>query len=61
LFILTRLETSLAVIALIGAAVWNIGALNFRFAKIKDFLQAILIHVGYLLIAGAIFIFAGTW
>jgi hypothetical protein len=55
-FILTGISVWLAIIALIGFCGWEKGFLNFQFAKIKDFMMASLIRVGYTFVAGLIFI-----
>ncbi|GHT21268.1 hypothetical protein FACS189430_01020 [Bacteroidia bacterium] len=59
MFILSALDKDLAVLMLIGMAAWLAGALNFKFSRKKDFGQAVLIEVGYLLVAGHIFILFG--
>ncbi|MDR0815658.1 MAG: hypothetical protein LBN37_07910 [Bacteroidales bacterium] len=58
-FILALLDKDLALLVIIGLAAWLVGTLNFKFPRMKDFLQAILIEVGYLLIAGHVFILFG--
>ena len=55
-FILTHLCVWIALLTLVGFCGWEKGALSFEFAKIKDFILAVTIRVGYTFIAGLIFI-----
>jgi hypothetical protein len=55
-FILTHLCVWIALLTLVGFCGWEKGNLNFEFAKIKDFILAVTIRVGYTFIAGLIFI-----
>jgi hypothetical protein len=55
-FVLTKVSVLIAIISLVGFCGWEKGGMNFQFAKIKDFLTAVLIRVGYTFIAGIIFI-----
>ncbi|MDR3094838.1 MAG: hypothetical protein LBU62_09405 [Bacteroidales bacterium] len=59
LFVLTLLDKDLATLVLIGLAAWQAGTLNFKFSRMKDLGQAIVIEVGYLLVAGHVFILFG--
>jgi hypothetical protein len=58
-FILTKISITLAVIALTGFCAWEKGTLNFQFAKIKDFITATFVSVGYTFLAGIVFILFG--
>ena len=55
-FILTKLSVWIALLSLVGFCGWEKGNLNFEFAKIKDFIMAVTIKVGYTFLAGIIFI-----
>ena len=55
-FILTNLSVWIALLTLVGFCGWEKASLNFEFAKLKDFIMAVTIKVGYTFIAGIIFI-----
>ena len=55
-FILTHLSVWIALLSLVGFCGWEKGSLNFEFSKMKDFIMAVTIRVGYTFIAGIIFI-----
>ena len=55
-FILTHLSVWIALFSLVGFCAWEKGTLSFEFAKMKDFILAATIRVGYTFIAGLIFI-----
>ena len=55
-FVLTHLSVWIALLSLVGFCGWEKGSLSFEFAKIKDFILAVTIRVGYTFIAGLIFI-----
>jgi hypothetical protein len=59
IFIFALLDKGLALLVLFGFAAWLVGALNFKFSQPKDLLQAILIEVGYMLVAGNVFVLFG--
>lgn len=56
MFLLSNVSCWLAVLVLIGFCGWHKASLKFQFAKWKDFFTAAMIDVGYLFIAGLIFI-----
>ncbi|MDR0715096.1 MAG: hypothetical protein LBF89_12715 [Bacteroidales bacterium] len=60
LFILTQLEVTLSVFVLVCMVSCTIGVLNFRFDEAKTFFHAILLEVGYIIVASLIFIICGT-
>ncbi|MDR0230847.1 MAG: hypothetical protein LBI82_01865 [Dysgonamonadaceae bacterium] len=55
-FVLTQLSVWIALLSLAGFCAWEKGNLNFEFAKVKDFIMAVVIRVGYTFLAGIIFI-----
>ena len=55
-FVLRNLSVWIALLSLVGFCSWEKGNLNFEFAKMKDFIMAVTIKVGYTFIAGIIFI-----
>jgi len=55
-FILTHLSVWIALLSLVGFCGWEKGSLSFEFGKIKDFILAVTIRVGYTFIAGLVFI-----
>ncbi|MFT3902732.1 MAG: hypothetical protein QM727_06140 [Niabella sp.] len=55
-FILTNISIWIALLTLVGFCGWEKGNLNFEFSKMKDFIMASVIRVGYTLAAGIIFI-----
>jgi hypothetical protein len=55
-FVLAKISVAIAILALIGFCGWEKSTLNFQFAKLKDFMMATLIHVGYTFVAGIVFI-----
>jgi hypothetical protein len=56
LFVLTDISVWIALLSLAGFCVWEKGNLNFEFGRMKDFILAVTIRVGYTFIAGVIFI-----
>jgi hypothetical protein len=56
LFVLANLSVWIALIALAGFCAWEKGNLNFEFSRMRDFVMAVVIRVGYTFIAGIIFI-----
>jgi hypothetical protein len=55
-FVLTKISVWLAVLALIGFSAWEKGTMNFEFSRMKNFIMAVVIRVGYTFIAGLVFI-----
>jgi hypothetical protein len=55
-FVLTKLSAWIALMALWGFCAWEKGNLNFQFGRMKDFIMAVIIRVGYTFVAGIIFI-----
>ena len=55
-FILTHFSVWIALLTLVGFCGWEKGNLNFEFSKMKDFMLAVVIRVGYTFVAGIIFI-----
>jgi hypothetical protein len=55
-FVLTNLSVWIALLTLVGFCGWEKGNLNFEFCRMKDFMMAVVIRVGYTFIAGIVFI-----
>ena len=55
-FVLTKLSLWIALLSLVGFCGWEKGNLNFEFSRMKDFIMAVTIRVGYTFVAGIIFI-----
>ncbi|MCL2416582.1 MAG: hypothetical protein FWD02_01435 [Bacteroidales bacterium] len=55
-FMLTSISAWLAILTLVGLCAWEKGNLNFQFSRMKDFIMAVTIRVGYTFIAGLVFI-----
>ena len=55
-FVLTKLSVGVAILSLVGFCGWEKGNLNFEFSRMKDFLMAVAIRVGYTFVAGIVFI-----
>jgi hypothetical protein len=58
-FVLVKISVAVAVLALVGFCGWEKGMLNFQFTKMKNYIMATLINVGYLFIVGVIAILFG--
>jgi hypothetical protein len=56
MFVLTDISVWIALLSLAGFCAWEKGNLNFEFGRLKDFVMAVTIRVGYTFIAGVIFI-----
>ncbi len=58
-FVLVKISVWIAVLALFGFIVWQKASLKFRFYNLKEFVKAAGIEVGYMTIAGIVFILFG--
>jgi hypothetical protein len=55
-FVLTNVSVWIALLTLVGICGWEKGNLNFEFSRMKEFMMAVVIRVGYTFIAGIVFI-----
>lgn len=55
-FMLTNVSVCLSALTLIGFCGWGKANLGFQFCKIRDFITAAMINVGYTFVAGVVFI-----
>ncbi|MDR0795303.1 MAG: hypothetical protein LBE79_04510 [Tannerella sp.] len=55
-FVLTKLSVWLALLVLVVFCGWEKGKLNFEFPRMRDFIMAVVIQVGYTFVAGLVFI-----